>query len=169
MLDLILEVDEVAVRWLCLRRSSGVTFLMRAATRIGDGYVWMAVSIAILLFAEEGWRTFQQLAVAFGLDLSVYKIMKRLFSRPRPFVLLPFISQLHAPPDEYSFPSGHTAAAFVMVTVVGSTYGVLVPPLLVLAMLIGFSRVYLGVHFPSDVIAGTVLGVLSGAAGMAMV
>ena len=99
------------------------------------------------------------------MELLVYKIVKASFSRPRPFVLIPDITMLIAPPDEFSFPSGHTAAAFVMVTVIGMHFvagGVLLLPV---AMTIGVSRVYPGVHYPSDVLAGTTLGIASGIAG----
>jgi undecaprenyl-diphosphatase len=66
------------------------------------------------------------------------------------------------PADEFSFPSGHTAAAFVMVSILGSFYPVLLLPLVILASFIGISRVYLGVHYPSDVLAGAILGIVCG-------
>jgi undecaprenyl-diphosphatase len=169
MLARIADFDTIAVFWLSARRRNAVNRLMLAATRIGDGYVWAAIGLLMLLFAGHGAQVFAQMALAFGVELSVYKLVKKNSCRQRPFVKFPSIINLVQPPDEFSFPSGHTAAAFVTATVVGAALPVLVAPLVLLAMLIGTSRVYLGVHYPSDVLAGMALGVGSGVAGLMLV
>jgi undecaprenyl-diphosphatase len=169
MLTKIAGLDVAAVFWVSNRRNTAVNRLMLSATRIGDGYVWAAVAVLMLLFAEHGTTVFLQMAAGFAIELSVYKIVKQNACRVRPFVKFPSIINLVTPPDEFSFPSGHTAAAFVTATVVGWAVPLLVAPLFLLAALIGTSRVYLGVHYPSDVIAGMVLGVGSAAAGLAIV
>lgn len=133
---------------------------MKGATRLGDGQMWVLMSFALLF--TEGELIVKQLALAFAMELTVFKLVKRLFSRARPFVCLSQVTMLVLPPDEFSFPSGHTAAAFVVATVVGLSLTGLLVLLTVVAMLIGVSRVYLGVHYPSDVAAGAMLGVLSG-------
>jgi undecaprenyl-diphosphatase len=90
--------------------------------------------------------------------------LKRSLSRPRPDSALAGFEALSENPDRFSFPSGHTAAAFsVAVAFAGEPFGLGVAALL-LASGIGLSRVYLGAHFPSDVGAGAVLGSLAGLA-----
>jgi undecaprenyl-diphosphatase len=70
--------------------------------------------------------------------------------------------QASVPPDRFSFPSGHTAAAFAVAVAMTGTMPLLVPPLLVLAIIVGYGRMYLGVHYPLDVGAGAAVGLLTG-------
>ena len=131
---------------------------------MGDGYVWVGVCVAAL-FVEGGFAIFRQLAVAFTIELAVYRVVKARVSRPRPFVAMPSVRMLLAPPDEFSFPSGHTAAACVILVVLGTASNFLILPLMTVVAVIGISRVYLGVHYPTDVLAGAVLGSVSGWVG----
>ena len=147
------------------RRYALLTACMKGATRLGNGVAW-AVLAAAFLFLRNGMTTFRQLVLAFALELTAYKVLKMRVSRVRPFVALPAVAMLIALPDEFSFPSGHTAAAFLVATVVGFSCAALFFPLLALAMLIGISRVYLGVHYPTDVVAGAVLGSVAGSLGI---
>lgn len=168
MIDLIGRYDELAVVWICLRRRRAVDSIMKIATRIGDGYVWVIIAVGLALFSPEGLVIVRQLILSFALELSLYKVIKARFSRPRPFAELVIVTMLIPPPDEFSFPSGHTAAAFVIVTVLGLQSLVLGFLLLPVALMIGVSRVYLGVHYPTDVIAGALLGAVSGYAGFVL-
>lgn len=86
-------------------------------------------------------------------------LLKHLIARSRPYDCIRGLIPLITPPTDYSFPSGHTAASFAVGVLLfrklPKRYGI---PALVLAALIGFSRLYLGVHYPSDVLAGALLG-----------
>lgn len=167
VLQQLLRWDQAAVVRISGRRSASLDLLMKGATRLGDGQAWIVLSL-VLLFIE-GELVFKQLGLAFAIELTAYKFAKRLFSRPRPFVSLHDVTMLVLPPDEFSFPSGHTAAAFAVATVAGFCIPGLLVPLILVAMLIGLSRVYLGVHYPSDVAAGAVLGGLSGIIALVIV
>jgi undecaprenyl-diphosphatase len=128
----------------------------------GSGRIWIAIAVLLLCF-----RTYRKagitLSTALIVDLVMINgILKPLFGRVRPFVLNPEISLLVAAPPDGGFPSGHTAASFAAATVLyhfNKTWGVAA---YILALLIGFSRLYLYVHFPSDIIAGAVAGILIG-------
>jgi undecaprenyl-diphosphatase len=97
-------------------------------------------------------------ALAIGLSVSLFMAVKNLIGRPRPYETWCDLPCLLAPPDRFSFPSGHTMTAFA----VCANYAVLVPGselfFFPVAILIGLSRVFLGCHYPTDVLAGAVLG-----------
>jgi undecaprenyl-diphosphatase len=86
--------------------------------------------------------------------------LKHAFERPRPPVDRPEPEPLLEAPTTYSFPSGHATVSFACATVLALAVPRLAPWLYVLAALVAFSRVYVGVHYPGDVVAGAVLGVV---------
>jgi len=96
----------------------------------------------------------------------VFKVLKRLSHRPRPCQLEPHCWSMVLPPDKFSFPSGHTMSAFSIALVVSYSYPSLEGTLFFLAFSIAVSRVVLGMHFLSDVLAGIVLGVALGCAAI---
>jgi undecaprenyl-diphosphatase len=146
-----------------LHRKGVLDKWMSLITLAGDGWIWLALSVYVILFDwPDGKIALIQGGLGISLEMLSYKILKSHFSRPRPFRTLDQVSSMLEPSDEFSFPSGHTAAAFVMLSVFGAAYSFLFLPLMFLAVLIGASRVYLGVHYPSDVLAGSLLGLLCG-------
>ena len=150
------------VIWVNTRRTRWLDLVMRSATRLGDGTLWVLMTVVQFAVAGMGDTLARQLAFGLLVDVTLYKILKNLIGRPRPFQQILVVEQGTRMPDEFSFPSGHMAAACVMVVVLGSTFSILLFPMISLALLIGTSRVYLGMHYPSDVLAGAVLGLTSG-------
>ncbi|ENY72557.1 phosphatase PAP2 family protein [Aeromonas diversa] len=137
--------------------------ISRLVSHTGDGPLYALVAAAALWSdAESHWHWVRVLLLAFALELPCYLLLKNLIRRRRPAGLPVFIT----PSDRYSLPSGHTAAAFLVAVVLGSLYSSLLLPLLVWAALVGASRLLLGVHYPSDLLAGALLG--SGCARLAL-
>jgi undecaprenyl-diphosphatase len=140
------------------------TRVARALTRAGDTSSWTLAVLVLLAagtpFTVPGLR----LAAATLLGTLFSQVLKRSLHRPRPTSAIVGFEALAENPDRFSFPSGHTTAAFAAaVALAGAPFG-LGPAALVLAVGIGASRVYLGAHYPLDVGVGVVLGSLSGAA-----
>ena len=144
--------------------------IMHGLSRFGDGYFYGLVGILLCIFDFElALKTVPAGLVAFAIEITIYKVVKNKTKRDRPFKAVPGISSLLPPPDKFSFPSGHTSAAFVMATLFGSIFPFLFISLVLVALLIGFSRIYNGLHFPSDVLAGMLLGTSCAKIGLALV
>jgi undecaprenyl-diphosphatase len=151
------------VRWCySLNRWGGrprVTRLFAVVSRLGDGYVWYALIALLPLFGGElGLVAALHLSALALINVALYRTLKRWTRRPRPFRRHEGIVAWVAPLDEFSFPSGHTLHA-VSFTLVACWYipwlaVVLVP----FAVLVALSRVVLGLHYPTDVFAATVIG-----------
>ncbi|WP_411680881.1 phosphatase PAP2 family protein [Clostridium thailandense] len=99
--------------------------------------------------------------VSLILSTAVAQIFKKSVSRIRPFLIVNNLNIKKIGIDEYSFPSGHTTAAFTVSAMISLFYPPATFLLMLLACLIGVSRIYLGVHYPSDVFAGVILGTIS--------
>ena len=136
---------------------------MVAATRGGDGWLWYAMGIVILLAGgPERFRALAAAAIAVGVGTALQLALKRACGRKRPHVLEPHCWTNLLPPDRFSFPSGHTITAFAVTASVGVFYPAVLPGLLFCAASVGLSRIMLGMHFLSDVLAGAVIGTALG-------
>jgi undecaprenyl-diphosphatase len=151
---------------LCLRlnRVSHFRFwrnLFRAISRLGNGVFWYAL-MAVLPIVKGGaaWPTVGRMALAGALGLAIYKWLKQRTSRPRPFQVYAAISAAAPTLDRFSFPSGHTLHAVSLSLVATASYPELGIVLIPFAALVGASRPILGLHYPSDVLAGWALGLL---------
>lgn len=138
-------------------------------TYLGEkGIFWIVLALGLaILGGKSGWRrcgVLMLLAMLAGLLIGEAGI-KNMVCRPRPFQDYPgFAALLIPPPSGFSFPSGHTCSSFAAATVVFCRDKRWGAGALGLAMLIGFSRIFLFVHYPTDVLAGAALGVLCGLA-----
>lgn len=136
--------------------------IMYYITNIGGAISSTVISAILILFGEEEIRFLGiELLVAIIFSQFFVQIFKRILGRQRPYKVLNDINTFGIDMKDYSFPSGHTTASFCMATIISINYPQLLTFAVLFAFLIGISRIYLGVHFPSDVLAGSMLGVVS--------
>ena len=138
--------------------------IMPAISQPGNsGAIWILLALGILVLSRRQKATGFQVLLALLLSLIICNlILKNGVGRIRPFALNEAVELLIPPPGDPSFPSGHTSASFAAATVLLLTRWQGRWAALVLAGLIAFSRLYLYVHFPTDVLGGLVAGVLCG-------
>lgn len=144
---------------LCMRRRTRRFFA--TVSRLGDGIAWYAL-MAMLVVADgiAGLVASAHMAATGAIALALYKLLKRWTRRPRPFASDARIHAWIAPLDEFSFPSGHTLHAVAFTLVALAHYPMLAWILIPFTASIAASRVVLGLHYPSDVLAATGIGVL---------
>ena len=136
----------------------GLPHLFRAVSRLGDGVFWYALMLAMLAFGTEPLGAVLHMLCVGLVCTASYKLLKQHTLRPRPYQVHSEVAAGAAPLDAFSFPSGHTlhAVAFTLVALVYVPG--LAPLLLPFTLLVAASRVVLGLHYPSDVLAGAAIG-----------
>lgn len=151
-------------------RSDVLDFIMPLITKIGDGGIlWICLSMILLLFRKTR-KVGAAMAASLALEvLCCNVILKPLVARTRPCAVNTAVQLLVPRPSDYSFPSGHTGAAFAAASALLFGKNRLGIPALILATLIGFTRLYLYVHYPSDVLAGALLGIMLGWLGNVLI
>lgn len=137
--------------------------IMVFITHLGDKSIfWLIMTFGLILYPK-----YRKLGITVAIAIMIETIccnliLKPLVARIRPFDINTSVQLLIAKPLDFSFPSGHTGVAFAVVSVLFFRQNKMWIVAGILAVLIGFSRLYLYVHFPTDVISGAVLGILCG-------
>jgi len=151
-------------------RTAGLLRVFQIASRLGDGVLWYTlIATLALFFGTVGQLVALQCAAAGAAGLAIYRGLKNVLVRERPYMTHAAIVCAGKPLDRFSFPSGHTLHAVSFTVVVCSSLPMLAVVLVPVAVLIALSRVVLGLHYPSDVVAGGLLGALIGTGATALI
>lgn len=159
-----IHLDHVARLWVVAHRLGWLDGVLWIVSVIGrGGLVWLVIGLAVTLIHRRAPALLLELMLAIVLAsfLANY-VLKPLVSRERPFVSTPEILVIGSRPGDASFPSGHAANAFAGASVLARRLRAQRIVWWGLAVLIAYSRVYLGVHYPLDVIGGALLGFVCG-------
>jgi undecaprenyl-diphosphatase len=147
-------------RW---RAPRWIRILTIAATRLGDGWLWYSLGIILMVYGgRERFVAVGAATSAAAMGIFLFRSIKSKSRRKRPCEIEPHCWASILPPDKYSFPSGHTITAFAIALPIGLFYPELQGALFFAALLIASSRVVLGMHFLSDVLAGSAIGTILG-------
>jgi len=155
---------DLAFSLFCLqhRFSQPLSRLSKAISHTGDGHLYALFGLlAFVMGGDNGQLFFMVGLLAFAIELPIYWLIKNIFKRRRPHDCSELVTSYITPSDRYSLPSGHTAAAFLMATLVSVWYVDLSTFAYTWACLIASSRILLGVHFLTDIILGAGLGITS--------
>lgn len=132
---------------------------MICATRGGDGWLWYGMGLMVLLFGGPNrFAAVGAAALAAGVGIALFLRLKKATGRKRPVAMEPHVWATLLPPDQFSFPSGHTITAFTVAVSLSMFYPSLTVGLLFCAVSVAASRILLGMHFLSDVLAGSLIG-----------
>lgn len=164
-MNALLEWDAGVLLWIQENmRTELMTVIMKSITRLGDaGCLWIVLSVLFLVLNKT-----RRVGVASSLAMiftfiTVNLGIKNIVARIRPYEVVDGLNRLVEAQSDYSFPSGHTAHAFA----VGVVILIMMPkkvgvPIFIISVLMAYSRLYIGVHYPTDVIGGAIIGTLMG-------
>ncbi len=138
-------------------------YLMPVISGLGDlGIFWIVLALVLLSLPQDRAKGVQVGLAVLLSGLVCNLLLKNVVARPRPFEVQPLLDLIVNAPHDFSFPSGHTTASFAAATVLVRSGWKAAPVAVLVAILIAFSRLYLNVHFPTDVLAGVLTGVALG-------
>lgn len=161
-MNFIQNMDLSITHFVINNMSNGIlNFLMPLITKLGNGgFIWIFLSLILIInkkYRKIGILTLVAIATNYLIgDIIIKHIVERL----RPFLVDTNIHLLIKAPSSYSFPSGHSGSSFAAATILGIYFKKYRPYLYIFATLLAFSRVYLGVHFFTDVLVGAILGTI---------
>jgi undecaprenyl-diphosphatase len=154
----VISLDQRLEQWIVEHRFGWLDPLFVGLTYAGThGLLWIGLGIVVAVALHRPWVAVMVPAAVVLADLSASGL-KQATDRRRPEETLHGIDVLVTTPSTSAFPSGHASTSFAAVVVLSVAAPTLAPAIVVLAALVGFSRLYVGVHFPLDVLAGAVLG-----------
>jgi|GEM_PF-37747 undecaprenyl-diphosphatase len=172
-IPIMIKCSIIALQWLAaldarlfvglnsLHQRMQMETLTRFISFTGDGYLYLLMGLSLpILFPDQGTIFLLAGLLAFVVELPIYWVLKKSFKRRRPFHVVQALTPVLKPSDEFSFPSGHTTAAFMIAGITSICFPAVSLLAYTWAALIGLSRVMLRVHFISDVLAGVLLGSL---------
>jgi undecaprenyl-diphosphatase len=155
-----LERDRAYALW--MHRAAARTSVVRVldgVSRLSDGWLWYLIVVCLPWAGGPAGTAAATRMVAVGaVNILIYKIVKRWIARPRPFRACPEIRECTRALDEFSFPSGHTLHAVANSLILTAYYPRVAVVVWPVTVLVAVSRVILGLHYPSDVIVGALLG-----------
>lgn len=143
-------------------RADFLTPFFKAITFLGEvGWFWILLGLVFLCFKQTRKAGLAALVAMFFGMIFTNLLLKNIVARPRPFDEISALIPLVAKPTDFSFPSGHTtasfASAFIYLKMLPKKYSI---PTLILAALIAYSRLYLGVHYPTDILGGLIVALV---------
>jgi undecaprenyl-diphosphatase len=151
-------IDQAALRWIAGKRRPAADLLMRSLSRAGDWQTWTILALTALAMGETSRAIALHVLPKLLLTLAISRTIKKISKRPRPSKSLQEFRSLLKDPDPYSFPSSHAACAWAVAIGLGLTLGGGWPVWIAYAAAISYSRIYVGAHYPLDVLLGGVLG-----------
>ncbi len=163
MIEILIKLDQSILLTIQeYLRTPILTFIFIMFTTLGNsGVIWILISMGLLIFKKTRKVGIISLCALCGSGIINNGILKHLVGRVRPFDVIWGLNVLIPKPNDFSFPSGHTASSFAAASILfrklPKKYGI---PAIILASMISFSRLYVGVHYPSDVLFGMVIGIL---------
>lgn len=172
MWEALMNLDGNILLWIQeYLRNDALTPIVTFITHLGeDGWIWILLTLA-MLFSKKTRKVGAMSAVALIIMLLFNNMfLKNLVARTRPYDVIPGLIPLVPKLSSFSFPSGHTSSAFsagsVMFRKLPKKFGV---PILIFAIIMGLTRLYVGVHYPTDVLFGALEGIVIGFAAEAIV
>ena len=157
ILNSIHNIDVSTFYWLMARKNRQLlTRLSRGVSRSADGPLYIMIAIGFWWAGYDQWALL--IATGFMVERSLYFVLKKSCKRNRPADILDDFTSFICPSDQFSFPSGHTSGAFFMAYCLSEWSPQITASLYSWAVLVGMSRIFLGVHFPTDTVMGALLG-----------